>query len=563
MKVHRSIFVLSGLLAMAILALVLGLAWGGSGVAAAVAVGEGSAGNWGQEGGATPTATSGPACQLYSYALEAGTMISGTYDIGNHCDFCPTHIDLPFPVTMYGHTFVTATVTSQGLMAFGWAYTAYPVECLPWSNTTYGMAAFWVDTDTDNGLCTGCGIFTATVGTAPNRTFIVEWRVHYHDQHVPEPTLDFEIQLQEGQSSFKFVYGLVTSFEDTDTSLTIGLQKSTAENIWIRYYCDPGGDTAPPLTGKQLTWVYDPCGTPIASPTGAATATNTAVPTSTRTGTSTSTATSTTMSTSTTTSTSTSTNLPVATDTAEASATTEATATGTAIETTEATVTTTATATATVCDIEFTDVPEGSTFYGYVRCLACRGIISGYSSGCETGNPCFRPGNNVTRGQLSKIVANAAGFAEPAGEQVFEDVPEGSSFFNYVQRLANRGYIGGYGCGGVGEPCVGPRARPYFRPNGSATRGQISKIVANAAGWNDPASGQTFEDVAEGSTFWSYVERAAARSVIGGYECGGPGEPCVEPGNRPYFRPGSNATRGQVSKIVANAFFEGCEAGRR
>ena len=37
-----------------------------------------------------------------------------------------------------------------------------------------------------------------------------------------------------------------------------------------------------------------------------------------------------------------------------------------------------------------------------------------------------------------------------------------------------------------------------------------------------------------------------------------PGEPCVAPGNRPYFRPGNNVTRGQTAKIVANTFFPGC-----
>ncbi|HEX9989324.1 MAG TPA: hypothetical protein VGE45_12705 [Chloroflexia bacterium] len=31
-------------------------------------------------------------------------------------------------------------------------------------------------------------------------------------------------------------------------------------------------------------------------------------------------------------------------------------------------------------------------------------------------------------------------------------------------------------------------------------------------------------------------------------------EPCDDP-NRPYFRPFNNVTRGQASKIVANAFF--------
>ena len=41
---------------------------------------------------------------------------------------------------------------------------------------------------------------------------------------------------------------------------------------------------------------------------------------------------------------------------------------------------------------------------------------------------------------------------------------------------------------------------------------------------------------------------------MGGYPCGSvDAEPCVEPLLLPYFRPASNATRGQLAKIVANA----------
>ena len=37
--------------------------------------------------------------------------------------------------------------------------------------------------------------------------------------------------------------------------------------------------------------------------------------------------------------------------------------------------------------------------------------------------PYFRPSNSATRGQISKIVSNAAGFGDPPGAQMFEDVP--------------------------------------------------------------------------------------------------------------------------------------------
>jgi hypothetical protein len=216
-----------------------------------------------------------------------------------------------------------------------------------------------------------------------------------------------------------------------------------------------------------------------------------------------------------------------------------------------------ATATPTVCSLQFSDVLPGSTFYPYVHCLSCLGIINGYSTGCSSGNPCFRPNNNVTRGQLAKIISNAAGFTDPQTTQLFQDVPPGSTFFDYIGRLASREYMSGYPCGGAGEPC-GPGNLPYFRPNNNATRGQISKIDSNAAGFNDPQTTQLFQDVPVGSTYFTFTARLTTRNIMSGYPCGGQGEPCG-PGNLPYFRPNNNATRGQTSKIVGNTFFPDCQ----
>ncbi len=143
----------------------------------------------------------------------------------------------------------------------------------------------------------------------------------------------------------------------------------------------------------------------------------------------------------------------------------------------------------------------------------------------------------------------------PAG-QTFEDVAPDSTFYLFVERMATRGIIGGYDCGGPGEPC-GPDTKPYFRTGANATRGQIAKIVANSAGLTGTPTGQTFEDVSPSSTFYLWIERLAAQGVMGGYQCGGPGEACGVD-NKPYFRPGNNATRGQTSKIVANTFFPEC-----
>ncbi|MDQ3703669.1 MAG: S-layer homology domain-containing protein [Chloroflexota bacterium] len=214
---------------------------------------------------------------------------------------------------------------------------------------------------------------------------------------------------------------------------------------------------------------------------------------------------------------------------------------------------------------QFADVPSGSTFYDFVRCLACRQIVSGYPCG-GTGEPCpgsyYRPGANVTRGQLSKIIANSAGLNDPipAGQQQFADVPPGSPFYEFVERLAETGAISGYPCGGAGEACDAQN-RPYFRANSPATRGQISKIVSIAAGFEEdvPADQQTFTDVPKDSPFWAYIERLSSRGVISGY---GDATRCAETG-APCFRYNDLTTRGQMAKIAANAFFPKCQTPAR
>src|SRR5215212_9635152 len=61
----------------------------------------------------------------------------------------------------------------------------------------------------------------------------------------------------------------------------------------------------------------------------------------------------------------------------------------------------------------------------------------------------------------------AAGAAAAPLVQQFEDVPDTNPFSSFVNALYLDSIIGGYGCGGVGEPCVPPGNRPYYRPNAS------------------------------------------------------------------------------------------------
>jgi hypothetical protein len=326
----------------------------------------------------------------------------------------------------------------------------------------------------------------------------------------------------------------------TDSNYFFGVAAVSSGDVWaIGHY---GGSIV--LGGYTLVERYsDPCASPTNTPVTSGTVVVTGTPVLTSTPTITRTPTDT--------PTGTATNISTETPTCAATNTPANTATSAATST----WTNTSTPTPTICTASFTDVPQLNTFYVHVRCLACKGILGGYSDGS------FRPNNDITRGQLSKIIANSAGFGEPVSGQTFQDVLPGSTFYAFIERMAARGIIGGYACDGTGEPC-GASNKPYFRPNANATRGQISKIVSEAKGYSEPPGSRVFEDVPPGSAFYEWVQRLTYRGIMGGYPCGGPGEPCGS-GNRPYFRPNNNATRGQSSKIVANTFFPNCNPPAR
>ena len=110
----------------------------------------------------------------------------------------------------------------------------------------------------------------------------------------------------------------------------------------------------------------------------------------------------------------------------------------------------------------------------------------------------------------------------------FTDVALADYFYEGVSNLVCRGAVSGY-------------ADNTFRPYANATRGQLTKIITLAEGWEiNLSNAPHFSDVQPGSTFYDYIETAVNRGVIGGYADG-------------TFRPNANVTRGQIAKIVAQA----------
>src|SRR5262249_39954590 len=217
-------------------------------------------------GTATPTAT--PACTPnYTFTSGTGTLVPGVNDSGNHCDDCTTVISLPFSVTLYDQSFTSATVGSNGIFAFGTNNNAFAGSCLPVPTVTYETLPFYRDQRTD---CTGgCGIFTTTTGTAPNRVFRVEYRTIYFGETSTTPTLNYEVNINEnGSPAFDFTYGLVNSTATTGRITSIGVQQNGT--VFTQFACDTTGQNPPVATGQKLTATLQACAspTPTATPTG-------------------------------------------------------------------------------------------------------------------------------------------------------------------------------------------------------------------------------------------------------------------------------------------------------
>src|SRR5207237_8822193 len=139
----------------------------------------------------------------------------------------------------------------------------------------------------------------------------------------------------------------------------------------------------------------------------------------------------------------------------------------------------------------------------YVCTAAHHNAISGYADGT------FGWGNNVTRGQATKIIVAARGWPlDTSGGPHFGDVPPSNAFYAYIETAYHRGIISGYADG-------------TFRWGNNITRGQLCKIIVLAQNWTIVTSGGPhFSDVPTDHPFYAYVETAYHHGIISGYADG-------------------------------------------
>ena len=197
------------------------------------------------DGGGRPTSTATPACALnrnYQVTASAGaTMIpSNNYVPGTNCSGCVVRIDLPFAYQWYDLFMRSyANLSSEGNLQFLTESATGNNLCLPQGGIMGAIMPYWDDLTTS--LAPTMGYYTALVGAAPNRTFVIR----YFGAKIASGrarTVEYEVLLYEAEPRFDIIYGAVG---DGGREATIGVQGiSGGDGRWTEYSCNAQSITA-------------------------------------------------------------------------------------------------------------------------------------------------------------------------------------------------------------------------------------------------------------------------------------------------------------------------------
>jgi len=114
------------------------------------------------------------------------------------------------------------------LTANGAAATTFTNTALPGAvgGTNPTLFPLWDDYDMDPGDTTGGGIYTNTIGTAPNRQFVVEWRATHFAETTTAISTNFAVVLTEGTPNITYIYTLTgTGAQANGVTATVGVQR--------------------------------------------------------------------------------------------------------------------------------------------------------------------------------------------------------------------------------------------------------------------------------------------------------------------------------------------------
>ncbi|WP_326822238.1 S8 family serine peptidase [Streptosporangium sp. NBC_01756] len=183
----------------------------------------------------------------FGYTCTSGTeaYVAGTAKQTLTGDDAAQPITLPFTFPFYGAGQTAGWISSNGFLNFAASSTTASNGTLP--STAAPNAAIYPYWD-DLVLDAQSGVYTATVGTAPKRTFVIEWRdaKFYSD---PDLRISFSALLGE-DGSIGFRYKGIGSERAAGTSATVGIESAGGTDA-LQY----SANSAALADGQSLTFI--------------------------------------------------------------------------------------------------------------------------------------------------------------------------------------------------------------------------------------------------------------------------------------------------------------------
>ncbi|TWJ30745.1 subtilisin family serine protease [Micromonospora sagamiensis] len=156
----------------------------------------------------------------YACGAAGGSFVPGTQLLNITGDDRTATVALPFRVPLYGKSYKDAWVSSNGVLGFGTATTNRTNTTIPTAGTpNLALFPFWDDLYVE----ADSGIYTTITGSAPRRSFTVEWRnvAIYADR---SQRLTFSATIGEDGSVVYRYQDVDGTGAETGTGATIGLE---------------------------------------------------------------------------------------------------------------------------------------------------------------------------------------------------------------------------------------------------------------------------------------------------------------------------------------------------
>ncbi|GIF23735.1 hypothetical protein BJ973_004346 [Actinoplanes tereljensis] len=163
-------------------------------------------------------------------------------------------VTTPFPVLLHGLSFSSVYVSTNGFLTFGTnsTGTARSVnQAMPTAGAPDSVVApFWDDLEVD----ASASVLTKVTGTAPNRTWIVEWRNVKFRPSGPD-RITFEAKFAES-GPISFHYGTLTTALQQGAAATVGIESASGTVASQYSYL-----TAAVVSNSSITYNPAPLGT--------------------------------------------------------------------------------------------------------------------------------------------------------------------------------------------------------------------------------------------------------------------------------------------------------------